>query len=438
MDNLKQLVAYTIDKAKQLGAQDASCSAIHARELELSWRKAKIETLASAGQSALGIELYVDGRYGAYSTSDLRRESVSAFLEKNIAMTRLLDPDPARGLADPKRYENRSNVDLQLFDPKVAELSPENATDICKKLEDAVLTHKEIPITDATTSVGIGTSERYSATSNGFEGSRKTTSAQVFASIVVADGDKKPSDYAYTSARHIEDLASIDDIASEAAYFASLRIGQKKLPSANRTLILDRRTASSFITRYISPISGSALIRKQSYFDQKIGQKLASDLFDLHDDPLRIRGLGSQLFDAEGMSAQKSPVFDKGTLRQFFLDNYSARKLELDATTAAPSQLVLTPGSRDLAAMIKDVNDGIYVIGFLGGNMDPVRGDFSYGIVGVAIENGQLTQHVSEMNITGNFTDIMLRLSEVGNDPKRDATHQIPSLRFDDVAFSGT
>ena len=56
----------------------------------------------------------------------------------------------------------------------------------------------------------------------------------------------------------------------------------------------------------------------------------------------------------------------------------------------------------------------------------------------VAIENGQLTQHVSEMNITGNFTDIMLRLSEVGNDPKRDATHQIPSLRFDDVAFSGT
>ena len=92
MDNLKQLVAYTIDKAKQLGAQDASCSAIHARELELSWRKAKIETLASAGQSALGIELYVDGRYGAYSTSDLRRESVSAFLEKNIAMTRLLDP----------------------------------------------------------------------------------------------------------------------------------------------------------------------------------------------------------------------------------------------------------------------------------------------------------------------------------------------------------
>lgn len=437
MDNLKQLVAYAIDKAKQLGAQDASCSAIHARELEISWRKAKIETLASAGQSALAIELYVDGRYGAYSTSDLRQDSLASFLEKNIAMTRLLDPDPARGLADPKRYENRADVDLDLFDPKVADLTPANATDICKKLEASLLAHREIPITDATTSVGIGTSERYSATSNGFDGSRKTTIAQIYASIVVADGDKKPSDYAYTSARHFDDLTSLDDVAAEAASFAALRIGQKKLSSANRTLILDRRVASSFVTRYLSPISGNALIRKQSYFDQKIGQKLASDLFDLHDDPLRVRGLGSQLFDSEGMSSHKASIFEKGVLRQFFLDNYSARKLALEATTAAPAQLVLTPGSRDLDAMIKDVVDGVYVIGFLGGNMDPVRGDFSYGIVGVAIENGQLTQHVSEMNITGNFTEIMHRLTEVGNDPKRDSTHQIPSLRFDDVAFSG-
>lgn len=438
MDSLKQLVAYAVETAKKLGAQDVSCSAVQARVLEVSYRKSKIETLSSAGQSALGIDLYVDGRYGAYSTSDLRRESLPAFLEKNIAMTRLLDPDPARGLADPKRYENRESADLELHDPQIAQLTPEHATDICRKLEEAVASHKEIPISDITTEVGIGISDRYMATSNGFEGERKTTSAQVFASVVVSDGDKKPSDYAYAAARHYADLSALDDVAAEAASFAALRIGQKKLPSANRTLILDRRAASSFVTRYIAPISGSALIRKQSYFDQKVGQKLASDLFDLRDDPLRVRGLGSRLFDNEGMSLHVAPVFEKGILRQFFLDNYSARKLGLEATTAAPSQLVLTPGARSLSEMIKDVSDGIYVIGFLGGNMDPVRGDFSYGIVGVAVERGELTQHVSEMNVTGNFTEIMHRLTEVGNDPKRDATHQIPSLRFDDVAFSGT
>ncbi len=438
MDSLKQRVAYAVETAIKLGAQDVSCSAVQARDLEVSYRKSKIETLSSAGQSALSIDLYVDGRYGAYSTSDLRRESLPAFLEKNIAMTRLLDPDPARGLADPKRYENRESADLRLHDPEIAQLTPENAADICRKLEDAVASHKEIPISDITTEVGIGISDRYMATSNGFEGERKTTSAQIFASVVVSDGDKKPSDYAYTAARRYADLSSLDDIAAEAASFAALRIGQKKLPSANRTLILDRRAASSFVTRYIAPISGSALIRKQSYFEQKIGQKLASDLFDLRDDPLRPRGLGSRLFDNEGMSLHVAPVFEKGILRQFFLDNYSARKLGLEATTAAPSQLVLTPGARSLSEMIKDVSDGIYVIGFLGGNMDPVRGDFSYGIVGVAIERGELTQHVSEMNVTGNFTEIMHRLTEVGNDPKRDATHQIPSLRFDDVAFSGT
>lgn len=438
MADIQQLVEFALDNAQKLGAQNAACSVVHARELEISWRKAKIETLSSAGQSALSIDLYVDGKYGAYSTSDLRQDSIISFIQKNIAMTRLLEEDPARGLADPSRYEGRDTRDLELFDSKIAEFTPGQATDLCKNLEEIVLTHKEIPITDATTSVGIGTADRCSATTNGFLAQRKTSSIQLFTSIVLADGDKKPSDYAYTAARHLSDLSALDDVANEAAAFASLRLHQKKIASANRTLILDRRAASSFITRYLSPISGSALIRKQSYFDQKIGQKLASDAFDLHDEPLTVRGLGARSFDNEGMALHSASIFESGTLKQFYLDNYAARKLGLTATTAAPSVLVLTPGTRSLADMIKDVKDGIYVIGFLGGNMDPVRGDFSYGIVGVSIENGELTQHISEMNITGNFTDIMHRLTEVGNDPKRDATHRIPSLRFDDVAFSGT
>lgn len=65
-------------------------------------------------------------------------------------------------------------------------------------------------------------------------------------------------------------------------------------------------------------------------------------------------------------------------------------------------------------------------------------GDFSFGISGVAIQDGKLTQNVAEMNITGNFLDIWNRLIEVGNDPRLDFSLRIPSLRFDDVSFSGT
>jgi PmbA protein len=88
--------------------------------------------------------------------------------------------------------------------------------------------------------------------------------------------------------------------------------------------------------------------------------------------------------------------------------------------------------------MIADVKDGIYLTGFLGGNKDNVRGDFSYGITGVAIQDGKLTQNISEMNIDGNALDIWNRLVEVGNDPRLDNAVRVPSLRFDDVSFSGT
>lgn len=437
MTNLIDTVNRALETAKSLGAQNASATVVRAQELELAWRKEKIETLSSAGRSALHINLYVDGKFGSYSTSDLRPDAVKSFIRKNIDMTRLLEEDPARGLPDPERYQNRAETDLELFDENVAAYTAANAVESCKDFEQTVWTHKELPISDVTVQAACAVSESVKATSNGFLGIKKTSSIEEACEMVLSDGEKKPSDYSYASAHWRADLRSHADMANEAAYYAAMHIGQKKIASGTRTLILDRRAAPSFINRYLSPISGGALIRKQSYFENKIGEKLASDLFDLHDDPHIVRGLASALYDAEGMSTHPAPVFEHGTLKQFYLDTYAARKLGLEPTTGSWSNLVLTPGNRSLMDMIKDVKDGIYVTGFLGGNMDAVRGDFSYGIRGIAIENGELTTHVSEMNVTGNFTEIMKRLTEVGNDPRLDSAYRIPSLRFDDVAFSG-
>ena len=177
---------------------------------------------------------------------------------------------------------------------------------------------------------------------------------------------------------------------------------------------------------------------KRSYFEGKIGANLGSGLLTLVDMPHLVRGLGSSPYDDEGMATRDATIFDKGVLKQYLLDNYCARKLDLEATSGSLNNLVMPKGERSLAAMIADVKDGIYVIGLLGGNKDNLRGDFSHGIVGVAIENGELTTPISEMNIDGNFTNLWQRLVEVGNDPSPYANYLIPSLRIDDVSVSGT
>ena len=99
--------------------------------------------------------------------------------------------------------------------------------------------------------------------------------------------------------------------------------------------------------------------------------------------------------------------------------------------------MAMNLGDKDVEGLISDVNKGIFVTGFNGGNCNSSTGDFSYGIEGFLIENGKLTKPVSEMNVTGNMVTLWSNLAAIGNDPRTSSSWRIPSLAFEGVDFSG-
>jgi len=133
----------------------------------------------------------------------------------------------------------------------------------------------------------------------------------------------------------------------------------------------------------------------------------------------------------------KRAVINQGVVETYFLDTYHASKMNLAPTISGPSRLVLEPGINNCEAMVASLEKGLLITGFNGGNCNSSSGDFSFGIEGFLIENGQRTQPVSEMNMTGNMLDLWQQVTEVGNDPRRNNAYQIPSLRFDGVTVSG-
>ena len=116
---------------------------------------------------------------------------------------------------------------------------------------------------------------------------------------------------------------------------------------------------------------------------------------------------------------------------------YNAKKMGTASTVNSPSILVLQTGKNDLDGLVAEVDKGILITGFNGGNCNSSTGDFSYGIEGFLIENGKLTQPVSEMNVTGNMLALWSSLVETGNDPRLSSSWRIPSLVFEGVDFSG-
>ena len=107
-------------------------------------------------------------------------------------------------------------------------------------------------------------------------------------------------------------------------------------------------------------------------------------------------------------------------------------------TTGGPSNRIITPGSRDLAAIIADAGEAIYVTSWLGGNADSTSGDFSFGMRGHLVQDGRITAPVNEMNVSRNLLTLFSQLIEVGSDPWAYSSLKAPTLVFEGVDFSGS
>jgi PmbA protein len=106
-------------------------------------------------------------------------------------------------------------------------------------------------------------------------------------------------------------------------------------------------------------------------------------------------------------------------------------------TTGSPSNRILSLGEKDREALIGDLEEGILITSWLGGNSDSATGDFSLGVRGHLIEAGKVGAPVSEMNVTGNLLTLFGSLRAIGNDPWKFSALKAPTLVFENVNFSG-
>src|SRR5512143_410486 len=138
------------------GASEAAAGGWQARHVEVAWRDGRIEKVSEATTRGLALDLYVDGRYVAVSTSDLRPEALDRFVEDSTALARKLARDPHRTLPDPALYRGQADVDLELEDPSHGELDSGTRRRLAEELEVAA---RSVPGAERILSVTTGVSD---------------------------------------------------------------------------------------------------------------------------------------------------------------------------------------------------------------------------------------------------------------------------------------
>jgi PmbA protein len=430
------IAKWAMEHAVQNGAQQARVIIYNDNSSQVEVRDEKIDKLQESNRNGMQISLYVDNKFSSISTSRItNREELSKFIEEAIAGTRFLAEDEFRKLPDPSRYYKGGGPDLKTVDPLFSKIDPQ------QKVQDAFNLEKEARgkderIISVTSSYRDGLSGMVMVSSNGFEGDSENSYYSLSTSVSVTDGVARPQGSWNESSIFSNELVR-RDIGTKAMKRALDRLGQAKIASGKMPMIVENRMAGMTLQPLISALSGSAIQQRQSFLIGMLGEKIGSGLMTIVDDPFIVSGRGSRLFDGEGMATELRSVVDAGILKTYYIDTYYAGKLDMEATSGSTTNLVLEPGEKDLEGMLADIDRGILVTGFNGGNSNGATGDFSYGIEGFLVEKGTLVKPVAEMNITGNFKSLWQNLVAVGSDVDPSRSWRMPSLVFDRVDFSG-
>ncbi len=435
---LYDLAEKAIQIAKAAGADDCRVSLGVERFVEISYRDRKPENIKEATTKGLRVEIFVDKRYSSQTTSDLRLESLKTFIANAVASTRLLAEDPFRTLPDPKYYQGRQTVDLKLYDPDYEKLTPESRHSFVKAIEESCLSKGGDKVISVTAAGYDGHSEQVLMATNGFDGYVESTVFYGGAEMTARDeGDRRPAEYSYASSPSRKALPRPEEIGAEAASRALNLLGARKIKTETLPIIIENRVVARFGNGLLQAMLGRSIQQKQSFLADKKGQKVASRVLTLVDDPFIPGGLGSRTFDSEGIAAKKRVMIEEGVLRDFYIDWYYGRKLGWEPTTGSPSNLIIPPGKRSVREIMKDLGRGILITGFIGGNSNSTTGDTSIGILGQLFEKGEPVHPIAEMNIADNHLRIWQRLVEAANDPYPYSAQRFPSLVFTDVVVSG-
>lgn len=433
---LQDRAAQAVEMAQDAGANEARATASQSRDVEFEFRDGSLEKVKDTTSRSLNVEVYADGRYSSHQTTDLDPDRLRSFVTQAVAITRALEPDEYRKITPARLFANRPSDDLDLVDAAVAALSREQRLEWCEALDRIATDHDKV--ISATAGVYDGSFELASISSNGFSGTRASTYCWYGSSVTLRDQDeRRAEDWNYAGGAHVSTLPPASDVAQAALDRALARLGSQKGPTVKTRMLVDARAAGQLVGRLLGAATARRVQQGQSFWQDLVGKKAFSEQLTIVDDPLIQRGFGSRHFDDEGISARRIPIIEKGTVSNLYVDTYYGRKTGMEPTTGSASNRVIEPGRHSLDELLAAVGTGVYVTSWLGGNADSTTGDYSLGVRGHLIENGQIGRPVGEMNVTGNLRDLFGRLEMVGNDVYPYSATLSPSLVFGAVDFSG-
>ena len=191
--------------------------------------------------------------------------------------------------------------------------------------------------------------------------------------------------------------------------------------------VLDPELAGVFAHEAVGHASEGDLIHEgNSVLKGKTGQKIGNDNLTIVDDP-GILEFGFDPVDAEGVAVRRTEIIRKGIINAFLHNRETlssvgngdaghARAMPGEPPLVRMSNTFIEAGDSTQEEIFEECQDGIFLKGSRGGQVDPGRGIFQFNAeYGYLIKNGECTTMVRDVSLSGEILRTLHGITLCGN-----------------------
>ncbi|PIU83893.1 MAG: hypothetical protein COS68_01625 [Elusimicrobia bacterium CG06_land_8_20_14_3_00_38_11] len=410
------------------------------------WSDKKFEDFYISESQGVGIKIIKDGKAGSAYTNNFNEQATDALISSALKNSEFLQQDKYVSLAFPSKTPPRCELDIcdnsfgkEPLDKKIA---------LIKKMESIALANNKIKnVIRVVYSESLG--ETHIMNSNGLELSTRGTVFSYGISCVASAGEEIQVGGESKVTRILEEI-DFETVTDEAVKNSVDLLGAKKIKTGNYSVVFNQNVACEFLAILDSSFSAYSVQKNVSLLSEKLNKKVCSDKLDIIDDGTLAGGVATSSFDDEGIPTQKTVLIEKGMLKNYLYDLYTANKDNVKSTgnssrsysgisRPAPTNIYIQKGNFSFNELLLHLAGGGLLITETMGmhNADAVSGEFSVGVNGFFIENGIKKFPVHGITIAGNILDLFGSVVCVGNDLKFYGSVGSPSLLINRLSVAG-
>ena len=222
--------------------------------------------------------------------------------------------------------------------------------------------------------------------------------------------------------------------ASEALRIAKVNLHARPTPAGVMDLVLGPGWPGILLHEAIGHgLEADFNRKKTSAFSDLMGKTIAAPGVTVFDDGTIPNRRGSITIDDEGTPSQKTKLIDDGVLVGYMHDRQNSRLMGLQSTgngrrqsyAHAPmprmTNTYMEAGNEKPKNLISDLKDGLYAVGFGGGQVDITNGKFVFSCTeAYRVKNGEIKEAVNGATLIGDGASALQKIKAIGNDLQLD------------------